>query len=309
MRFVYFGSSQFSRVVLAGLASTKLLPVMVITTPDKPKGRGLKVRSTPVKEFSVENKIETITPYDLKEKPLLEKIRALNADIFIVASYGNLIPRELLDLPRIMPIAVHPSLLPRYRGAAPINWAIMKGEKVTGVSIFKINEKIDAGEIIIQQPLEIEDGDDAVTLSEKLAHLSSSLLLKVIPSLERKTYRLIPQDESKATFAPKLKKEDGHIKWDIDAFSIRNLVRGLRPWPEAFSFYRGKLIKILEAEAVDETAPFGPSTIVRIEKDAIYVAAGRGIIKITKVKPEGKREMLVRDFLCGHHLREGEKLN
>ncbi len=309
MRFVYFGSSQFSRVILAGLASAKLLPVLVITTPDKPKGRGLKVKPTPVKEFSVENNIDTIAPYDLKESALLERIKMLDVDIFIVASYGKFIPKKLLGLPRIMPIAVHPSLLPRYRGAAPINWAIIKGEKITGVSIFKINERIDAGDIIVQQSLDIKDNDDAATLSEKLAHLSINLLLKVIPSLERKTYRLVPQDESKATFAPKLKKEDGHIRWETDAFSIRNLVRGLRPWPEAFSFYKNKLLKILEVEVVDEATSFSPSTIVRVEKNAIYVATGRGIIKIIKVKPEGKREMLVKDFLCGRHLKEGEKLS
>ncbi len=309
MRFVYYGSSQFSEIVLRGIINYGVVPELVVTTPDKPQGRGLKIKPTPVKQFASCNNIRVLTPFSLKEESFIKKIKSLDVDLFIIVSYGNFIPSSLLILPRIMPIAVHPSLLPCYRGAAPINWAIIRGEQTTGVSIFKVSEKIDAGPLIIQRPLDIKDSDDALTLSYRLANLSIELLLRAVLSIEKNDYRLILQDESKVSFAPKLRKEDGRIKWERDAISIRNLVRGLRPWPEAFTFYKDTLVKILDVEVIHDYSSFEPGTIIKIEKSALFVTTGEGIIKIKRIKPQGKREMEVRDFLCGHQIKEGEKFS
>ena len=337
MKFVYFGSSQFSRIVLDILLEKGKCPSLVVTVPDKPSGRGLKLKATPVKNIAKQAGIEVLSPSSLKNDSFIERLTRISAEIFVVVSYGKIIPKNVLDAARLIPVAVHPSLLPLYRGAAPINWAIINGDRKTGVSIIKVSEKVDAGEIIAQESLRIDDRDDALTLSEKLAKLSARVLLDTLSSIEKGKYTLIAQDDSKVTFAPKIRKEDGRISWENDAFSIRNLVRGLLPWPEAFTFYKGKIIKILEADAYyqktsqepvnpksstrrveqkvtaqEEGIIYGglikrrPSTILKIDKRGIYVAAGRGMVVIKRVKPEGKKGMDAYAFSRGHDITPGE---
>ena len=306
MKFVYFGSSYFSRIVLDSLVKAGEIPSLAVTVPDKPSGRGLKVRATPVKVLAREKGIEVLAPPSLNDKSFIKRLVSVSSEVFVVVSYGRIIPKNVLDAARIIPVAVHPSLLPLYRGAAPINWVIINGESKTGTSIIKVSEKVDAGDIIAQRPLHISGSDDAVTLSDKLARLSASVLLDTLNSIEKGKYTLTPQDESKATFAPKIKKEDGRILWGKDASSIRNLVRGLLPWPEAFTFHKGKIVKILKVEVYDEFIKRKPSVIVKIDKEGIYVAAGRGIVIIKRVKPEGRKEMDAYAFSCGHNMNPGE---
>jgi len=248
MRIVYFGNSDFSRIVLDGLIAAGRAPGMVITSPDKPAGRGLKTHSTPVKNASRQHSLTVLTPGELKVSSFLQNLRQYRGDVFIVVSYGRIIPPQVLAVPSVMTIAVHPSFLPAYRGAAPINWAIINGEKRTGITIFKVNERLDAGEIISQRGIIIDDCDDALTLANKLAPLSAGMLVDALHSIENGSYTLMPQDKTKVTFAPKLDKEIGRISWKDDAVSIRNKVRGLRGWPEAFAFYGGTMVKILETE-------------------------------------------------------------
>ncbi|OPX29770.1 MAG: methionyl-tRNA formyltransferase [Candidatus Omnitrophica bacterium 4484_171] len=306
MKFVYFGSSYFSRIVLDSLVKAGKIPSLAVTVSDKPSGRGLKVRATPVKVLAREKGIEVLAPPSLNDKSFIKRLVSVSSEVFVVVSYGRIIPKNVLDAARIIPVAVHPSLLPLYRGAAPINWVIINGESKTGTSIIKVSEKVDAGDIIAQRPLHISGSDDAVTLSDKLARLSASVLLDTLNSIEKGKYTLTPQDESKATFAPKIKKEDGRILWGKDASSIRNLVRGLLPWPEAFTFHKGKIVKILKVEVYDEFIKRKPSVIVKIDKEGIYVAAGRGIVIIKRVKPEGRKEMDAYAFSCGHNMNPGE---
>ena len=328
MKFVYFGSSYFSRIVLDSLIESGKIPSLVVTVSDKPSGRGLKVRATPVKVLAKEKGIEVLTPSSLSDKPFIERLASVSSEVFVVVSYGRIIPRNVLDIARTIPVAVHPSLLPLYRGAAPVNWAIINSDSKTGTSIIRVSEKVDAGDIIAQKPLRISSSDDAVILSNKLARLSASVLLDTLNSIEKGKYTLTPQDESKVTFAPKIKKEDGRILWEKDTSSIRNLVRGLLPWPEAFTFYKGKIIKILKVEVYDEKTSGRqsnqkvstrrvdkvhdefierkPSVIVKIDKEGIHVVAGDGIVIIKRVKPEGKKEMDAYAFSCGHNINPGE---
>ncbi|MCM8824514.1 MAG: methionyl-tRNA formyltransferase [Candidatus Omnitrophica bacterium] len=306
MRIVYFGSSEFSKIVLERIYNRGRVPIIVVSVPDKCAGRHLKLKPTPVKVFSKSCSLEVITPENLDDSNFVNLLRGMNIDLFVVVGFGKIIPRSLLMIPKIMPIALHPSLLPLYRGASPINWAIIKGESKTGVTVFKVNETIDRGEIILQEEVLIEDNDDSLTLSLKLANMGSNLLLRSISAIEENRFSLKPQDESKATFAPKLKKIDGRICWDKDANSIRNLVRGIKDWPQAYTCYKGKMLKILEVEVEKEDFSLEPSTVVKVEKNGIYVATGKGIIKIIRLKPEGKREMLAGDFICGYRIKVGD---
>ncbi|MCM8773980.1 MAG: methionyl-tRNA formyltransferase [Candidatus Omnitrophica bacterium] len=307
MRIVYFGSSEFSKIVLERLYNSGRVPILVVSVPDKYAGRHLKLTPTPVKVFSKSCSLEVITPQNLDESNFINLLKGMNIDLFVVVGFGKIIPPSLLIIPKIMPIALHPSLLPLYRGASPINWAIIKGERKTGVTVFKVNETIDSGDIILQEEVFIDDNDDSLTLSGKLANIGSNLLLRSISAIEENRFSLKLQDESKATFAPKLKKTNGRIYWDKDANSIRNLVRGIKDWPQAYTYYKGKMLKILEVEAENEYFSAQPSTVVKVEKNGIYVATGRGIIKIVRLKPEGKREMLSGDFICGYRIKVGEK--
>ena len=313
MKFVYFGSSQFSCVILDALIRDGKVPSLAVTVPDKPSGRGLKIKSAPVKTMAENAGIEVLSPLSLKDNSFIERLASVSPEIFIAVSYGRIIPKNVLDIASIIPIAVHPSLLPLYRGAAPINWAVINGEKQTGTSVIKISEKVDAGDIIIQKALLIDNSDDAVTLSAKLAELSAEALLEAISYIEEGRYTLTPQDESKATFAPKINKKDGMIIWSKSALSINNMVRGMLPWPEAFTFYKGKLVKILKAESSTRRVETmvgvngaKPSVILRIDKEGIYVAAGEGVVIIKRVKPEGKKEMDAYAFSRGYRLKVGE---
>jgi len=329
MKFVYFGSSQFSRMVFNILVKAGRIPSLVVTVSDKPAGRGLKVKATPVKHGAREAGIEVLIPFSFRDSSFVKRLESDAAEIFVIVSYGKIISKNVLDIARIIPVAVHPSLLPLYRGAAPISRAIINGEKKTGVSIIKVSEKVDAGDIITQKSVPIDDKDDAITLSNKLAELSAGLLLDTFSSIEKETYTLTPQDESRVTFAPKISKKDGRILWEKDASSIRNMVRGLLPWPGAFTFYKGKTIKILKVDVYDEKTSGRqsnqkvstrrvdkvhdefierkPSVIVNIDKKGIYVASGNGVVVIKRVKPQGKKEMSAYAFSCGHNLGVGEK--
>jgi len=304
MRIIYFGSSAFSRTVLEGLINRGVKPAAVITQPDAPCGRGFKLRSTPVKICAGKKRIPLIAPDTLSTVD--DQIRELDPDLFVVAAYGKLIPDSLLTIPAHVSLAVHPSLLPKYRGAAPIHWAIINGETNTGTTVIRMNEHLDAGDVLCQAPIAITDDDTAVTLSEKLARLSVEVLSQAIDLVKRSKAVFKPQDKAQITFAPKLTKEDGRIRWGFDAVRIRNLVRGTMDWPCAYTYFEGKLIKILDAEAIEEAADQSPATVVRADKEGIYVATGQGVLKIKCLKPEAGKEMDAGAFLCGHAMRAGD---
>lgn len=309
MKIIFFGSSEFARIILEDLLKKKISIDCVISTPDKPAGRGLKLKATPVKQFALTKSIEVLTPEDLRDPQFISELEKREADLFIVVSYGKIIPEVVFNLAKKLCCAIHPSLLPRWRGAAPIHRVLLNGEKVTGTTIFQVAKGVDCGPIILQKEIKVKEDDDIFSLSERLVHLSSNSLLEVIKLVENDRFTLTDQDDSKSTYAHKFTKADGHILWhEKTAKEIVNMIRALKVWPGTFFDYKGQAIKVIDAKKAETDKMLESSTILNITKEAIFVAAKSGVVEIDKLKPAGKKEMSARSFVCGYHLKVGDKL-
>jgi len=307
IRFIYFGSSQFSKMVLEGLYNLGLVPLLVVSKPDRPKGRGLIVHSTETSDFANKKKVPLIKPESLMDNNCLETLRQNKADFFIIVDYGKIIPSSLLSIPTILPLSLHPSLLPRYRGPAPIEYTIKNGDNYTGITVFRLAERIDTGDIILQKRIIIGYRDDFYSLSHKLAFNGISLLSEAITKIKNNDYCLTAQIENEATLTHKFKKEDGRINWGLPAFQIRNLVRALVSWPSVYTYYKNILIKILETEIVEKTDSSPPGTIISIDKEGIGVATAKDMLKIKRLKPQDKKDMSAWDFVSGYRIKVGER--
>jgi methionyl-tRNA formyltransferase len=311
MKIVFFGSAHFAVEALEALIKTKAQIVCVVTQPDKQKGRHLHVSGTDVKSTAVAAKLKIFQPESIKSKESVKFLKNLDADLFVIVAYGQIFSQEVLDIPKIMPINIHASLLPRYRGAAPINWAIINGDKKSGVTIIFVTLKMDSGPVIIQKETQIEDKDTSVTLEEKLRKCAAELLIDALKVIDSRSYRLVEQEEAEVIYAPKMNKEMGLIDWGASAVHIYNQIRGLLPWPGAFTNYRGKMLKIFQAEVL----PLFPSQkpvlgeVVRANKAAgIVVACSRGFLEIKELQLEAGRRMSAQSFITGHKLVAGEIL-
>ncbi|MCM8818171.1 MAG: methionyl-tRNA formyltransferase [Candidatus Omnitrophica bacterium] len=301
MRIIFFGSDIFGLPSLETLKRSFEL-VAVVSSVDKPKGRGLKISPNPIKEWAILNNITIFQPEKFDDN-FINIISSLSPDLIVLISYGKILPSLILNIPKIASINVHPSLLPKYRGPAPIEWALINGETKTGITIIKMDEKIDTGKIIIQKEIEILPSDDAFTLKNKLSQLAKDILIEGIETFikYRKTYPQIGH----VSYARKLKKKDGLIKWENSAEKIHNLVRGVIIWPTAYTYLSinstKKLIKIYKTEIGNKEGKFAKAgEIIKIEKDYIEVACGNGTIKIKELQIEGKKRMTVSQFLCGY---------
>ncbi|MFC1667338.1 methionyl-tRNA formyltransferase [Candidatus Omnitrophota bacterium] len=301
MKIIFFGSSDFAVPVLEAVKDTEET-FLVVTQPDRKKGRFLKVHSTPVKEAAKKLGIKTFHPENVNSRDSMEYLKKFNADIFVVVSFGQILCGELLDIPKILPLNVHASLLPKYRGAAPINWAIANGEKETGVAIIKMNEKMDEGDIVSEGAVSIAGDEDAIMLSERLSKKGAELLLNSIDLIKRKEARFRSQDNNRASYAPKLKKQDGLIDWRWEAHEIYNRIRAFVPWPGCFTHWNKKILKIWKAmpDSGPGTKDVKPGTVLEASKDSILVGAGKSAIRILELQVEGKRRMNVGDFIAGH---------
>ena len=309
MNIIFFGSDDFALAHLEELISSRYKVLACVTQPGKAKGRGLKLMISPIKEFALKNNITVLQPENLKESNFVNQLRGFAPDLFVVIAYGKFLPTSILEIPKNFAVNVHASLLPRYRGAAPINWAIIHGEKETGITLFKINQAMDAGEIISQKKIIIDEEDNAISLRGKMKKLGKGLLLKTIESIERKQFTLKPQDEHKVSFAPKLTKQLGCIDWQKSARHIHNLVRGLIPWPMAYTFLRGRSLKILSTQVVEEQfANFAPGQIAKMMPDGFVVATGEHGLLIKRIHLESSKEMDAHSFIQGHHLEVGSQL-
>lgn len=311
MNIIFFASSQFAVPSLKAIIKNGHNISCVITQPDRKKGRGLVLERTPVKSAALDYGLKIYQPDEINTTDQVKLIKSLNAELFVVIAYGQILSQEILDIPKIFSINAHASLLPKYRGAAPINWAIIRGEKTTGVTIIKMTKDMDAGPIIMQEEALIDDFDTAKTLEDKLSKAASGLLLKSIKLIESKKYELAKQDEKKATFAPKLKKNDGLIDWKMAASSVYNLIRGCAGWPGAFTFYKGKLLKIQKASLISFPGPSvkrPPGEIAEVSKNGIAVACGQDYLAIHELQIEGKKIMRAQDFIAGHKIYTGEML-
>lgn len=309
MRYIYFGSSKFSHGVITGLYKAGLCPEAIVSQPDKPKGRGLKLSPTEVSEFAQKNNITLFKPASLKKDKIKEELTSIKPDIIIVADYGKILPTWVLELPKKMCICLHPSLLPLYRGAAPIEYALINGDKQTGVTVFKINERVDAGQIILQRHIPINYDDDFFSLSRRLIEEGIDVLKGALALIERGEYTLTDQDESLATLTHKLKKEDGNITWNKTAQMIRNLIRATKGWPSAYTYYKDLLIKIIQVDAIEESSTHTPGTIIEIKKEGVSVSTGGGILKIRRLQPQAKKEMDAWAFVCGHKINVGDSFS
>ena len=304
MKIIYFGTPDFAVPSLQALIESGEDVISVVTQPDKVKGRGHKLAQPPVKELAFEKGIRVLQPSGIRTPEFYDEMAKLAPDIIVVVAYGKIIPPSLLDLPPLGCVNVHASLLPQYRGAAPIQWALINGDEKTGITTMFMDQGMDTGDILLKEEVEIYDEDNAYTLSRRLSHAGASLLIKTLKGLKDKLIRPVPQS-GEATFAPPLKKENGRIKWSLSAREISNLIRGTYPWPGAYCYVKGEKINIIEAKVVPHNNEGTAGRIEQISGSDILVSTGAGILAISELKPEGKKIMSASAFMNGRHLIEG----
>ena len=303
MKIVFFGSDDFALVHLRGLIGMGVDVVACVTQPDRPKGRGMMICKSPIKEFAVERGIPVVQPMTLKEENIFDVLTSYEADYFVVIAYGCILPQGILDIPCKASINVHGSLLPKYRGAAPINWAVINGEIFSGLSIILMNAKMDAGDILAQKLIEIHREDTASVVRERMMAVGPEFLVSVLKDYDKGVIQPRQQDESEVSFAVKLDQSLACIDWNDNGTDIINKIRGVLPRLQAFTFYEKKKFKILEAFSSDLEGKSGQVSEVR--KDGFVVGTGRGSLLITRVHWENSRPMSTADFLRGHRLDVG----
>ncbi|MDR0993319.1 MAG: methionyl-tRNA formyltransferase [Verrucomicrobiota bacterium] len=282
----------------------------VITQPDRPGGRGLGAKACAIKPLARHYHLSILDPMNVNDEASVALVAALDPDVLVVASYGQFLGADLLAIPRLGTLNVHPSMLPKYRGASPIQWALANGDAQTGVSVLYVTPRMDAGDLLAQEAVAIDPADTYLSLAPRLAQKGAELLqgvLSVLHSGEKPT--AIPQDESKVTFAHKLKKEDGRIVWESSADTIVNRWRGFHPWPGAYTTLPdGTLLKVHELKREEGQTDEPPGTVLRCDKGGLCVAAGVGVVRLLSVQPEGGKVMTSDAFICGRYLGRGERL-
>ena len=312
MRIVFMGTPDFAVGALQAIIEAGHQVAAVVTQPDKPKGRGKELQMTPVKTCAIAHDIPVFQPVKIKDPEAVEVLRGYQADIFVVAAFGQILSEEILAMPKYGCVNIHASLLPKYRGAGPIQWAIIDGEKKTGITIMQMEKGLDTGDMLMQTEVEIEAKETADTLHDKLAAAGARLIVEALPKIESGQVMPRKQNDEESCYAQMLTKSMGRIDWNMEAEKLDCLIRGLISWPGAATILRGKTLKIWEEEPVG-AASFGaqteskePGVVLAVEKDAFYVQTGSGALKVTAVQPEGKRRMAVKDFLLGYPIKAGE---
>ncbi len=309
MKVIFMGTPDFAVPSLKAIAQAHEV-IAVVTQPDKRKGRGKAIVFSPVKEEALKLGIPVLQPHKVREEEFVEELRKLEPDVIVVAAFGQILPESILLLPPYGCINIHASLLPKYRGAAPIQWAVIEGEKESGITTMYMSKGLDTGDMIdkVSTPLSVKETGES--LHDKLATLSGPLILKTLESLQDGTAVRTKQNDEESCYAPMLDKETGRIDWNDPADRIERLVRGLNSWPSAYTDLSGRILKIWEAEVVDDPmSEATPGTIVSVEKDSFSVMTGKGQLKITSLQLQGKRRMSTHDFLLGNPMKEGQRLN
>ncbi|OGQ33997.1 MAG: methionyl-tRNA formyltransferase [Deltaproteobacteria bacterium RIFCSPHIGHO2_12_FULL_43_9] len=307
MKIIFMGTPEFAAISLRELIAGEDEIVAIFTQPDKPKGRGKPVSSSPVKLIAEEMKIPLFTPLSLKGDDVFNTIKNYDHELIIVVAYGQIIPGNILNLPKYGCINAHASLLPQYRGAAPIQRAIMQGAEETGISIIKLIEELDAGPIILQEKVKIEENETYGSLHDRLAKLAAKCLIEACSLIRNNKFNLEKQDEKFATYAYKLKSEEEVIEWSATAKCIHDHIQALDPAPGAFSTIRGHRIKIFSSRLIKSCGTGTPGNIIDIKKDGILIQAGEGIIKIAEVQPANKKRMSAVEFVNGARISKGHR--
>lgn len=305
MRIVFMGTPDFAVPALETLIQSEHQVVGVVTQPDKPKGRGKAVQMPPVKEKALEYDIPVFQPVRIRNEEAVGQLRQWKPDVIIVAAFGQILPKEILEMPRYGCLNIHASLLPKYRGAAPIQQAVIDGAEESGVTIMQMDEGLDTGDMLKKASVRLDKKETGESLHDKLAVLGGPLVLEVLRELSEGTAVPVPQREEESSYAKMLKKNMGHIDWTKSAAVIERLIRGLNSWPSAYTGYEGKTMKIWDADVVQEQTEHAPGTVVRVKKDAICVQTGEGILEVKEVQLEGKKRMDMGAFLRGYHMKEG----
>jgi len=308
MRIVFFGSPESAIPSLEKILDEGHKVELIITQPDKPSGRGKKLTGSPVKRYALEKNIPVLQPRRVRKDPaVLDMLSDINPDLNVVVAYGQIIPASIIYLPKHNSINLHFSFLPKYRGASPVQWAILNGETTTGLTIFELNEKMDEGDILMQEETRILPQEKSFELEERLAQEGADLLLRTIHQIDTLTPQ--KQDHSLATYAPLIKKEDGQVDWTSDAISVERKVRAFSPWPSAFSHFRGKRMKILDGrvEMTESLSSNKPGEIYTSKKDGLYVVCGDGNIYIVdRLQPENRKAMSAHSFSLGANIKPNE---
>lgn len=305
MRIIFMGTPDFSVGTLEALVEAGHEVVLAVTQPDKPKGRGKEVSFSPVKEKALELGIPVFQPRKIREPESLQELGRYEADAMVVIAFGQILPREILDMTRYGCINVHASLLPKYRGAAPIQWAVIEGEKVSGVTTMQMDEGIDTGDMIEKTEVVLDAKETGGSLHDKLAKAGAKLCVSTLDKIEKGTAVFTRQEESPTAYARQLDKKLGEIDWSLAAEKTERLIRGLNPWPSAYTMWEDRIMKLWEAEVVQEDSGQAPGTIVRVDKKAFYVQTGKGLLKVLALQIPGKKRMETDAFLRGYHLEEG----
>lgn len=309
MRIVFMGTPDFAVGTLEALLQSEHQVVGVVTQPDKPKGRGKTLMPTPVKEVALKHQIPVYQPVKVREPEFVENLRMLEPEVIVVAAFGQIITKEILELPKYGCINVHASLLPAYRGAAPIQWAVINGEKESGVTIMQMDEGLDTGDMIDKAVVPLAEDETGGSLFDKLSQAGAGLCVKVLKDLEEgKAVREKQPEESTTAYASMISKKMGEIDWNSSARSIEQLIRGLNPWPSAYTKLQGKTLKLWKAQVQEGQGQGQPGEIFRVEKEAFYVQTKEGALKIEELQIEGKKRMDTGAFLRGFSLKPGEIL-
>ncbi|MDR4478683.1 MAG: methionyl-tRNA formyltransferase [Nitrospira sp.] len=308
MRIVFMGTPDFAVPSLEALLKSKDEVVGVVTQPDRPKGRGQEVVWSPVKAVCQREGIPVLQPLKMKDPVFLDALRQWEPEVIAVTAYGRILPPAILTLPSRGCINVHGSLLPKYRGAGPIQWAIIRGERETGITTMFMAEGMDTGDMLLQEKVAIQPDDTAGTLAPRLAEVGGRLLVETLRRLREGTLTPQPQDHAQATMAPMLKKEDGVVDWTLTAVEIVNRVRGLSPWPGAYTYVNGERWILWRVTSGDEAQNAAPGTVTKVTKDRVDVATGGGTIHIVDIQPSNSRRMTMAQYLAGHRLAEGISL-
>lgn len=314
MKIIYMGTPDFAVAPLEAIIAAGHEVVLVVTQPDKQKGRGKEVQMTPVKECALRHGIPVFQPVKIKEAAAVKELAEYPADIFVVAAFGQILSEEILSMPKFGCVNIHASLLPAYRGAAPIQWAVIDGKQESGVTIMQMEKGLDTGGMYCKRSVPIDKKETGESLHDKLMTVGAELIVEALPGIESGELKPEKQDDSLSSYAPRLTKAMGLIDWERDAASVERLIRGLNSWPSAYTYYRGKTLKIWEADVVEEIPAKGsggaegrnqPGSIVNVEKDFFDVATGGGLLRVKCVQLEGKKRMSVKDFLLGYEVKPG----
>ena len=307
IRIVYMGTPDFAVEPLEAIIKAGYEVAAVVTQPDKQKGRGKEVKMTPVKVCALRHGIPVFQPVKIKEPEAVAELEKYQADLFVVAAFGQLLSEEILNMPEYGCINIHASLLPAYRGAAPIQWAVLNGEKESGVTIMQMDKGLDTGDMLLKRSVELSPKETGDSLHDKLMRLGAELIVEALPKLEKG--ELVPekQKDELSSYAKKLTKAMGQIDWSKDAVSLERWIRGLNSWPSAYTFFGGKTLKIWEAQVTEENGAqkAEPGQVVSVSRESFTVACGQGALQILSLQLEGKKRVLTREFLLGYQVEPG----